>query len=123
MNTPEPSTLLAMLPDLTAGRFLEKVDSALQAAAMAAIQNGKAAKVTLEFSMARIGESNQVTLTHSVEFKVPTLRGSRAETDSTQTPLHVGREGKLTLMPDTQTRFEFDAPGRPGGNETNDAQE
>jgi len=106
--TTENSTLLQMLPDLSAGRFLEKADSALQAAAMAALQNGKGARVTLEFTMARIGESNQVTLTHAVEFKVPTMRGSRAETDSTQTPMHVARTGKLTLLPDTQTVFNFD---------------
>ena len=60
-------------------------------------------------SMARIGESNQVTLTHAVEFKVPTLRGTRSETDATQTPLHVARDGRLTLLPDTQIGLPFDA--------------
>jgi hypothetical protein len=112
--TTDAGTLLQLLPDLSAGRFLEKADSALRAAAASAVANGKSARVTLEFTMARIGESNQVTLTHAVEFKLPTLRGSRAETDSTQTPLHVGATGRLTLLPDTQCNFNFDsAPDAP----------
>jgi hypothetical protein len=116
----ETGTLLQMLPDLSGGRFLEKADSAMQAAASAAIQNGKAARVTLEFTMTRIGESNQVTLTHAVQFKVPTLRGTRTETDSTQTPLHVGASGRLTLLPDTQCAFNFDAAPAPDANEQNE---
>jgi len=105
------STVLELLPDLDAGRFLEKLDTALGAAAKATIHNGdkgKKGQVQITLTMERIGDSNQVTLTHAIDFTMPTLRGKRGEHDATQTPLHVGQNGKLTLMPDTQTRFQFD---------------
>lgn len=105
------SVLLDLLPDLNGGRFLEKADRALANAALSVLTNGdknKNGRVTLEFTLSRIGDSNQVQLIHAIEFTEPTARGKRSETDSTTTPLHVGRSGKLTLMPDTQTRFEFD---------------
>ena len=105
------SVLLSLLPDLTAGKFLAKADAALLATAAAVIANGdkgKGGKVTIEFSMERIGESNQVRFAHSITTTQPTARGKRSETDSTETPLHVGTTGKLTLLPDTQLRMTFD---------------
>jgi hypothetical protein len=108
------SVLLAMLPDLNGGKFLGKVDTALISTALATIacgEKGKTGKVTLEFTLSRIGESNQVRLEHAVTMTQPTARGKRSETDCTETPLHVGRDGKLTLMPDTQMRFDYDRSG------------
>jgi len=114
-TTADDGTFLSLLPDLAAGRFLAKIDTALREAALATVANGdkgKAGSVTLAFKMERIGETNQVRFTHAIEFSKPTARGKVAETDSTETPLHVGRTGKLTLMPDTQMRF--DLPTRDG---------
>lgn len=105
------SVLLSLLPDLSAGKFLDKVDRALVSTAGAVIANGgkgRVGKVVIEFSMERIGESNQVRFEHAITTTQPTARGKRSETDSTETPLHVGTTGKLTLMPDTQMRMRFD---------------
>lgn len=107
----DESTILALLPDLNGGTFLQKVDAAMRGVAISSLQfgdKGKRGKVALEFEFERIGESNQVRLTHGITITQPTARGKRSETDTTETPVHVGRAGNLTLMPDTQTRFEFD---------------
>lgn len=105
------STLIEILPDLRAGRFLEKADAAMAATAKAVIANGdkgKKGKVVITFEMQRIGESNQVTLTHGLQFSMPTARGKAGEEDVTETPMHVSPiTGALTLMPDTQARFDF----------------
>ena len=63
------------------------------------------AEVTVTFDMSRIGESTQVNLTHKLEYRVPTARGKRTEDVTCDTPLHVGRNGKLSLMPDNQERL------------------
>lgn len=107
----DESLLLSLLPDLNGGTFLQKADAALANVAASTIQfgeKGKRGKVILEFEMERLGESNQVRLSHGITIVQPTLRGKRSESDDTETPVHVGKGGNLTLMPDTQTRFEFD---------------
>lgn len=112
------STLLDLLPDLNGGVFLQKADAAMQAAARSSVdfgEKGKAGRVVLEFTFERIGESSQVRMTHSVEITQPTPKGKRSESDKTETAVYVGREGKLTLMPDSQTRFEFDKGAQANG--------
>lgn len=110
----DEGNFLSLLPDLAAGRFLSKIDAALKEAALATVANGRAGSVSLKFKMERIGETNQVRFTHAVEYTRPTARGSVSETDSTETPLHVSRAGKLTLMPDTQMRFDLQQRDRDG---------
>lgn len=96
--------------DLNAGVARQQLERALSDVALGVVTHGdkgKKGKVVLTFDMARIGESNQVTLTHRLEYRAPTARGKRTEDVTTQTPLHVGRNGRLSLMPDNQP----DLPG------------
>lgn len=115
MSQESTSTNLAeMIGDLNGGVFAQKVERALSDVALGVVTHGdkgKSGKVTLTFDMKRIGESNQVALRHTISYVQPTTRGKKSEDDSTETPLHVGRGGKLTLMPDTQQRL-FDPARR-----------
>lgn len=112
----EKMDLAEFLEELDAGVFANKVTSALKATALGVAtwgDKGRKGSVTVTFDMKRIGESNQVELTHAIKYSRPTKRGKTTEDDATQTPLHVGAGGKLSLFPDTQQKFEFD-----GGRDT-----
>ncbi len=96
------------LADLDAGVFLQKVSKAIRDTAMATIYNAdssKTGKVTIDLIMRRIGDSNQITLEHSIKFQKPTRRGKAGEEDTTHTPLYVDKSGALSVMPYNQTDF------------------
>lgn len=101
-----------LLGELNAGVFEEKLNAALSACALNTAlygDKGKTGEITIKLTLTRIGESSQVAMKHMLEFKKPTTRGSATEKDMTETPLHVGRGGRLTVTPDNQTTFTFDA--------------
>lgn len=105
----------SLFDELNAGVFRQQIERALSDVALGVVTHGdrgKKGKVVLTFDMARIGESNQVNLTHRLEYRAPTARGKRTEDVTTDTPLHVGRNGKLSLMPDTQMDLDVGAKRR-----------
>lgn len=96
------------LPDLDAGVFLEKVSSAVQAVALGAVlygAKGKTGKVTIELTISRIGDSNQVNVDHRVTQVRPTKRGKLTEEDTTSTALYVAPGGAVSVMPHTQGKL------------------
>ena len=94
-----------ILSDLDGGVFAQKMGRALSDVARNVTSTGKKGKVVVEFSFKQIGESNQVAMTHSLKFLVPTMRGRIVEESASDTPLHVGRGGKLSLYPGEQTEM------------------
>lgn len=103
--TKQTTNLLDILPDLQAGVFLSQIEQALSDAALNICvhgDKGKKAKVNVEFELSRIGESNQVAVAHTVAFTYPTKRGKKSETATTETPMHVGPRGRMTLLPEAE---------------------
>jgi hypothetical protein len=100
---PTQTELAILLQDLDAGVFASKIERALSEAALGVSINGGKGVVHIKFEMKRIGQSAQVVCTHSLSYESPTERGRKTESDATQTPLYVGRGGRLTLVPDAQT--------------------
>lgn len=90
------------LPDLGAGVFVQKVSKALADVALGVVEHGRKGRVTLTLELERIGESHQVNVKHTVAFRQPTLRGTRQEDDATETPMFVGRGGRLSFVPESQ---------------------
>lgn len=88
--------------DLDAGVFAEKLGRALSDVAAGVIDNSKAGKVTITLDIKRIGESHQVAIAHKLAYTKPTRRGKSSEEDTTETPMHVGRGGSLSLFPQDQ---------------------
>ena len=112
---PQESTatdINALLDDLDAGIFREKLARALSAAAAGCVQHSKAAEVTVKFSLKQIADSSQVDCAHRLSYVVPTAKGKRSEENTTKTPLYVGRGGKLTLFPENQGKFDFQPEGQ-----------
>lgn len=106
-NEPSTTDINALLDDLDAGIFRDKVGRALSEVAAGIVATGKQGKVTVTFDMKQIDDARQVSCTHKVSKIEPTKKGKRTEENTTSTPLHVGRGGKLTLFPENQGKFEF----------------
>ena len=112
MNSEQRPTLdlNTFFEDLNAGLYGKKFMRAIQDVALGVVtygDKGKSGEVTLKFKVKRIGESNQVVVGHDMRYSKPTMRGKAYEDDHTETPMHVGVGGVLSLVPDTQERFEF----------------
>jgi len=95
------------MQELDAGIFASKLSAAIKEAALGTITHSKQGKVTLTFTMKRIGESNQLMLAHKMSYSQPTARGSRGEESETSTALYVAGNGAVSVMPDTQDSLDF----------------
>jgi hypothetical protein len=102
----------ALLDDLDAGVFREKLGRTLSDVAAGIIATGKQGKVTVTFTMKQIDDARQVSMSHEVSKVEPTAKGKKTEVNITSTPLHVGRGGKLTLFPENQGKFDFQPEGQ-----------
>lgn len=101
----QQTELTQFFDEVGGGTLASKIERALSDVALGVVNHGdkgKKGKVTVSFDVARVGESLQVNITHKLEFKAPTGRGKKSEDEVGQTIFHVGRGGKLTLLPDTQ---------------------
>lgn len=96
------------LGELDAGVFSAKLSRAVADVALGVMTNGdkgKKGKVTITLDIARIGESSQVQIAHTLAYSKPTKRGKSSEEDTTQTALYVGRGGHLSIVPHNQAQL------------------
>lgn len=93
------------MTDLDGGQFERMLSVALSKSAAAAVDNQKAAEVTIKLKLKPIGGSHMVHIDHTLTFKRPTETGESSEKAQRTTTLHVGKFGKLTLVPESQTSF------------------
>lgn len=107
MNQHQQQSVSDLIDDLDAGVFAQKVTTAIAEAALGVVSTGKKGKVVITFDLARIGDANQVQLTHGLRYIKPTNKGKVTEEDTTCTPLHVGSRGHLTLFPASQQSLDF----------------
>lgn len=105
------------LGELDAGVFLNKISAALNATALGVLNNGGKGKVVLEFDLDRLSnsvEEKRVSIKHKLKFVTPTPRGKVSEEDTTETPMYVGKGGKLTILQEDQGQL-FTVGGHPDG--------
>lgn len=98
------TNIAELLGDMNGGTVAQVMEIALSDAALGVLAAGKKTKanVSLDIALIRIGESQQVTAVAKLKYKIPTMRGDRSETYAIDTPLYVGRDGKLTVLPENQ---------------------
>lgn len=113
-KTSEHTDMSELLGQLNAGVFEQQVNRVMSDLAANVVTHRKKGKVVLTFSMKQIAESNQVHVTHSIKSEIPTMRGRIMEEHTTDTPLHVGRGGTLSIFPDNQTKMELGAGAATG---------
>lgn len=110
MNDSQQRTSIEQLiEELDAGSLGKRLAVALSDAALGVVATGdkrKKGKVTLTFDIAQIGESSQVQIDHTLEYRKPTHRGSASEVHTTSTVMYVGTRGRLTILAnETQPMF------------------
>ncbi|RLM13346.1 hypothetical protein BIY27_10775 [Gibbsiella quercinecans] len=105
------------LGDLDGGVFNNKLAAALNDVALGVINNGGKGKVVVTFDIDRLSnsvEEKRVHIKHQLKYVSPTPRGKVSEEDTTETPMYVGKGGKLTIMQEDQGQL-FAIDGQPDG--------
>lgn len=91
------------MSEIGGGVFAEQIASALSDVAANVMLHNKAGKVTISFDLKKMnGDTSQVMIKHKLDYKVPTNRGQRTETGTTETPMYVGRAGKMSIRDESQ---------------------
>lgn len=108
------SEVAEFLSELGAGTFDEKLQRTLNEVASLVMTNNREGEVTLKFKMKPIS-SSQAKITHTIDFKAPTINGQKSEKNTTETVMYVGGKGKLSLFPENQTQM-FDKRGKAEAN-------
>lgn len=95
---PNPTDTAEFLGELNGGAFASQIGHALSEVAAGVVDHNKAGKLVITLDLSQIGQSSQVSIKHKLEYKVPTMRGTRSENTTLDTPMFVGSGGKLTLF-------------------------
>lgn len=87
------------LPELNGGVLQEKYEMFLSQIALATRQYGgkKKGKLTLEITFEELNDC-QIKLKHKIQAVTPSMRGHKLEVDTTETPMFVGRGGRMSIM-------------------------
>lgn len=101
-NHVKPTDTTQFLSDLYAGVFNQQIGHALSDVAEGVTNTGKKGKLVLTFDFEKNGDSTQAKVKHRLHYIVPTAKGKRSEEYTTETPMHVGNGGRMTLMPERQ---------------------
>ena len=107
-NTNRGTDFFQFFDEADAGNFQKRVAKGISDTSLGVVSTGDKRKkgrvvVTLDFS--QVGESNQVQIDHTVEFKQPTQRGSVSEVHTTSTLMYVNSFGRLSVLPKTSDLF------------------
>lgn len=88
------------ITDLDGGVFDTQLSIALSQSAAAAVDNGKVSEVAIKLKLTPIKGSSMVHCAHTLTFTKPTSTGKTSEETTQTTALHVGKYGKLSLVPE-----------------------
>lgn len=117
MSEERKTVIPEFLGELDAGIFENKLSAAFNVVALGVLNNGGKGKVTVEFDLSRISnsvEEKRVMIAHKLKFTTPTPRGKSSEEDTTETPMYVGKGGKLAIMQEDQGQL-FTIKGKTDG--------
>ncbi|QDL35373.1 hypothetical protein [Serratia liquefaciens] len=105
------------LGELDAGVFMNKISAALNATALGVLNNGGKGKIVITLDLDRLSnsvEEKRVGIKHQLKLVTPTPRGKVSEEDTTETPMYVGKGGKLTILQEDQGQL-FTVDGKADG--------
>lgn len=104
------------ISDLYAGVFEKKLSHALSDVAAGVIDNHAKGSIVIKMDLSQVGASNTVKIKHELKYTKPTINGDVTEKDITETPMHVGEGGRMSLFPENQGQI-FDKHGHVNQNE------
>jgi len=108
----KPTDTAEFISSLNASVFAQQVGRALSDVAAGVVDHGKPGEVTLKFKLKQIGQSNQVAVSHTLDYVQPTKRGKKREDTTLDTPLYVTANGLELFQtdPTAQLFSREDAP-------------
>ena len=86
------------IADLSGGNFAQQLGIAISEVAQGVVANGKKGKVQVTIDVSRIGESNQVNISHTLAYVEPTAKGKRSEDTTSETPMYLNNDGSVTIF-------------------------
>jgi hypothetical protein len=93
------------LTELDGGQFAVMLSEALSTTASMAVDLQRDGSINLSFKIKPIKGTMQVQIEHGIKFTKPTTEGKTTIEASRETPMHVGRGGALTIVPQSQLSF------------------
>ena len=75
----KPTNAQQFVADLGAGTFANQLGAAISMVSQGAVQHNKKGQIKITLDIARIGDSSQVEIAHTLAFVEPTAKGKRAE--------------------------------------------
>ncbi|MCG3463090.1 hypothetical protein L7G72_14810 [Xenorhabdus bovienii] len=115
MSESKKTVVPEFISELDGGVFENKLSASLNAVALGVLNNGGKGKVIVEMDISRLNnsiEEKRIMISHKLKFTAPTPRGKSSEEDTTETPMYVGKGGKLTVMQEDQGSL-FSINGKP----------
>lgn len=97
--------IINSIGEFNAGVFVSKLDQVAKSTALAVVTHKKKGKVCIELDFDLIKGTHQVQVRHTVKYSKPTVNGKLDESDSTETPMYVSKEGDLSVVPDSQMKM------------------
>lgn len=114
VNTTTPRTDPAeFLAELDGGSFEAMLAIALSETAAKVIDNAKQGECTIKLKLKPIEGTKQINCEATIVNKHPTLMGSATNEATTNTVFHVGKGGRLSLVPEAQMSFLDKKTGQP----------
>lgn len=96
----KPTDVSNFMGDLNAGIFEKQLGAVLSDVASGVVMNSKQGEVTIKLKIKQISDTQQVNISHSIDYKTPTAKGHRTELSEGATPMHVLKGGCISLMPE-----------------------
>lgn len=104
---PKQTDAPQFIADLSGGNFAQQLGIAISEVAQGVVANGKKGKVQVTIDVSRIGESNQVNISHTLAYVEPTAKGKRSEDTTSETPMYLNNDGSVTIFANhTKQLFE-----------------
>lgn len=108
MNAPlsAATDVTEFIEDLDAGNFASLLSIAISDVVKGVDDSEKKkGSINVNFEIEKIPGTGQMRVNHTIKFQRPTLDGKKIEEVTRSTAMHVGRFGKLSLMPENQTKM------------------
>jgi hypothetical protein len=112
MSPDTPLSLSRTLGELDAGSLESQATHALALITQAVRDlddRTKKGKLIIALTVESARGSGQLLITHKLTYVSPTATGKASEEASGDTLMYCGARGALSVLPDTQTKFDFTA--------------
>ena len=112
VNTEAATNVAEFVIDLDGGQFERMLAAALSQVAAGVVDNDGKGEVAVKFGFTKVPGASQVICAHQIKFTRPTADGKASEEVTRKTSMHVGRFGRMSIVPEAQ-RAMFDRKGEP----------